>query len=131
LRSQRPVGSVDVQPQSRVDADIGDLIERIDCAGIDVAGGGHRAHGMKARGAVGVNLLPKCVGLHAQVRVDRDAHDRVLADAEHRGRFRHRHVRHLRRVDSRAARQGRHATLIEVDIGAGAKRGGKTGEIRE
>ena len=52
-----------------------------------------------------------------------------LPMSEHRRRLRHRHVRHLGGVDARPARQSADALLIQIDVGAGAKRRGQAGEI--
>ena len=120
-----------MQPQALVRAHVRDRIERIDRAGIDVAGGRDHADRMEAGGAIGVDLRGERRDVHLERASTGTVTIASLPDSEHRRGLGDRHVRHRGRVDARLAGQRGDAVLVQIDVGAGAKRDGQAGEVRE
>ena len=78
----RAVGAVDVEPESVLAADLGDLADRVDGAGAHGAGGAHHQHRPVSAGQVLGDLRPERVRPQALRGVGGDPADRVGAEAE-------------------------------------------------
>ena len=84
--SRQAVGTVDVQPDPPLPADVGERVDRVDGAGERRAGGGDDRHRHDARREVGVDRPCDRLGPKAAALVDREPANVVRPDPEQLGR---------------------------------------------
>ena len=103
---ERAVGAVDVVPERFGGAHVGDLVERIDRAGIGRAGARDDREGHQAGGAIGLHRVAQPLERQPVAPVAGDPAHPVGHDAGHLGRLEHRVMGLIRRVEHAAADVG-------------------------
>ena len=127
-RGQRPVGPVHVEPEALGGAQVGQLVERVDGAGVHGAGVAHDDRGLPAGLPVVGDRPLQQVHADAEAVVGRDLPQLLPADAEEVHGLVHAVVDLVRHVDDQR-RRSREAVLAHAwGLGAPGRREG--GEVR-
>jgi len=70
--TERAIGPVHMQPETVLGAEVGQLVERVHCAGIDGSGTGHHTERSKTCLLIGSDRFAQCVQIHFVALIDRD-----------------------------------------------------------